>query len=486
MKIAVIGAKGLPAKQGGIERYCQELYPQLVAQGHSVDLFARPSYTETAWFSSYDYQGVKVICLPSLPIRGLDAFTSSAFGALATLFKSYDIVHFHALGPALFCWLPRLASQAGVVVTCQGLDWQRAKWGKLSSNLIRWGEKAAVKYADEIVVVSKDLETYFHRTYRLATNYIPNAPGQYVDSNPECPYLNSLGLNKQGYVLFLGRLVPEKRPDLLIQAFQKLQPSGWKLALAGGNSDTTEYKNQLVKMAGGNPNIIFTGELQGECLAEIVRGAGLFVLPSDLEGLPLVMLEVMREGIPVLASDIGAHRQLIGQDQDRGLLFEAGNIADCQEVLGQALSEPQDLAVMASKAQQHVKVNYNWDKITYENLSLYAKIANLPSLVKPISENGVQLNNNQVSWEPVPLSTSAPELLDLSTVKLTPEKNQQLQTYLNQITTLLYEEVHEDGETNREDFEQNLRQRILEQVNLQLNHCLSKQKQELNQVSLNK
>ena len=486
MKIAVIGAKGIPAKQGGIERYCQELYPQLVAQGHSVDLFARPSYTNNPWFSSHDYQGVNVISLPSLPIRGLDAFTSSAFGALATVFKSYDIVHFHALGPAIFCWLPRLASQAGVVVTCQGLDWQRAKWGKLSSQLIRWGEQAAVKYAHEIVVVSRDLESYFDKTYKLETNYIPNAPGQYVDSDPECPYLDSVGLNKQGYVLFLGRLVPEKRPDLLIEAFQKLQPQGWKLALAGGNSDTTEYKNELVKLAGGNPNIIFTGELHGECLAEIVRGAGLFVLPSDLEGLPLVMLEVMREGIPVLASNIGAHRQLIGED--RGVVFEAGNVEDCQQKLAQVLNQPQELATMAIKAQQHVKVNYNWDKITYENLSLYAKIANLPNLVKPISDHGVEVNDNsnsQVSWEPLNLDSITPELLNPSTVKLTPEKNQQLQTYLNQITALLYEVVNQEGTTNREDFEQNLHQRILEQVNLQLDDCLSQQQQELNQVSLN-
>ena len=487
MKIAVIGAKGLPAKQGGIETYCQELYPQLVAQGHSVDLFARPSYTESPWFSNYDYKGVRVICLPSLPLRGLDAFTSSAFGAIATLFKDYDIVHFHALGPSLFCWLPRLTSNAGVVVTCQGLDWQRAKWGKFSSALIRWGEKAAVKYADEIVVVSKALESYFLDTYGLETKYIPNAPGKYSDSDPDFAYINSLGLTKGRYVLFLGRLVPEKRPELLLKAFQKLQPQGWKLALAGGNSDTTDYISQMEKMAQGNPNILFTGELHGEHLAEVVRGAGLFVLPSDLEGLPLVMLEVMREGVPVLASDIPAHCQLIGND--RGMLFKAGNVDDCCRSLEKALSQPEELALMAENAQDNVKVNYNWKKITYDNLSLYAKIANLTGLANSTANgNGFSHSNGngQVSLSNGTFDITEGLALQSPAMELTPEKNQQLQTYLREITNLLCEEASQSEITDQKHFKQNLRQQILQQIDLQLDRYLTENQPDFSQVSVNK
>jgi glycosyltransferase involved in cell wall biosynthesis len=155
MKIAVIGVKGLPPKQGGIEHYCAEVYPRMVAQGHSVDLFARSSYTDCSWLDRHDFQGVRVISLPSLPLRGLDAFFSSAFGAIASSGTRYDIVHFHALGPSLFTWLPKIASSAKVVVTCQGLDWQRAKWGSTSTRMIRMGEQAAVRFADGITVVSK-------------------------------------------------------------------------------------------------------------------------------------------------------------------------------------------------------------------------------------------------------------------------------------------------------------------------------------------
>lgn len=372
MKIAVIGVKGLPATQGGIERYCEELYSRLVARGHSVDLFARSSYIERPWFSIYYYKGVRVICLPSLPLRGLDALTSSAIGALASTIKGYDIVHFHALGPALFSWLPRVISQARIIVTCQGLDWQRAKWGRFSRQIIYWGERAAVKYAHELVVVSEALSFYFQKTYNRETAYIPNGPGQYAESDPQFAYVRSLNLKPKKYILFLGRLVPEKRPDLLIEAFQKLQPPGWKLALVGGVSDTAEFTSELVRLADNNPNIIFTGELQGKYLAEVVRGAGLFVLPSDLEGLPLVMLEAMREGIPVVASDIPPHQQLLAQD--RGLLFEAGSVSSCIRCLQEALAQPLEMANRATKAQKYVEVNYHWDKITADNLTVYVNL----------------------------------------------------------------------------------------------------------------
>jgi glycosyltransferase involved in cell wall biosynthesis len=372
MKIAVIGVKGLPAAQGGIERYCEELYSRLVSRGHSVDLFARSSYIERSWFSIYHYKGVRVICLPSLPLRGLDALTSSALSALASTIKGYDIVHFHALGPALFSWLPRIVSSARIIVTCQGLDWQRAKWGKFSRQIIYWGERAAVKYAHELVVVSEALRSYFQKTYSRETAYIPNGPAQYPQSDPQFTYVRSLNLKPKNYILFLGRLVPEKRPDLLIEAFQRLQPPGWKLALVGGVSDTEGFTSELVRLADNNPNIILTGELQGKNLAEVVRGAGLFVLPSDLEGLPLVMLEAMREGIPIVASDIPPHRQLLAQE--RGLLFQAGNVNSCIHSLQEALAHPLEMENRATKAQKYVEANYNWDKITADNLIVYTNL----------------------------------------------------------------------------------------------------------------
>ena len=370
MKIAVIGVKGLPANQGGIEHYCQAMYPRIIQRGHSVDLYARSSYINRPWFSVVNYQGVRVICLPSLPLRGLDALTNSLFAAVVATLKRYDIVHFHALGPSLFGFIPRLFSSAKIITTCQGLDWQRGKWGKLSSQIIFLGEKTAAKYAHKIIVVSQALKAYFQKTYDINAVYIPNGPGIYAPSDPNFSFVRSFNLTPGKYLLFLGRLVPEKRPDLLIDAFQRLNQSDWKLVLAGGDSDTTDYIEELIQISGNNPNIIFAGELKNSRLSEMVRGAGLFVLPSDLEGLPLAMLEAMREGVPVVASDILPHRQLI--EDKRGFLFSASSVISCAIVLEQAINQPEKRATMAIKAQKHVKANYDWESITIENLSVYS------------------------------------------------------------------------------------------------------------------
>jgi glycosyltransferase involved in cell wall biosynthesis len=384
MRIAVIGAKGLPAKQGGIEHYCQEMYPRMVERNHSVDLFARSSYLGSSWLEQYEYKGVRVISLPCLQLRGADAFFSSLLGAIAASSSQYDIIHFHALGPSVFSWLPKLASTAKVVVTCQGLDWQRAKWGKISSRILYAGEQAAAKYADGIVVVSNELRSYFKQTYNRDTVYIPNGPARYAKTDGGFAYGTSLGLTRGKYITYVGRLVPEKRPDLLIEAFQKLNSPDWKLVLVGGTSDTDAFATQLFNLAANNPNIIFTGELRGEKLAEIVRGAGCFTLPSDLEGLPLAMLEAMQEGIPIVASDIPAHQQLIGQE--RGLLFGAGDVAACARTLERAIAIPKVLAQMAIEAQKYVQLHHNWDDITTETLNVYKTLCKATKLFPSVSQ----------------------------------------------------------------------------------------------------
>ena len=385
MKIAVIGSKGLPPNQGGIEHYCAEVYPRMVARGHSVDLFARSAYTGCSWLNQYDYQGVRVITLPSFNMRGMDALVTSALGAIAASGTQYDVIHFHALGPAVFTSLSRIASTARTIVTCHGLDWQRAKWGNLSSRLIFAGEKAAVRFAHEIIVVSEALRSYFLNTYGRETAYIPTAPSSYAESDPNFSYGKKLGLEQGRYILFLGRLVPEKRPDLLIEAFCKLKPAGWKLVFAGGVSDTKSYAAELLQKIANNRDVVLAGELWGSRLSEIVRGAGLFVLPSDVEGLPLAMLEAMREGVPVLGSNILPHQQLLGSD--RGVLFEAGNLDSCIRCLGWAIDHPEPLANMAKKAQRYVQLNYSWDRITDDTLNLYESPARLPRVLVASKNN---------------------------------------------------------------------------------------------------
>jgi len=375
MKIAVVGVKGIPAQQGGIEHYCQELYRNIAIQGHSVDLYARSDYTKVDGFSSYMCHGVKVISLPSLPLEGLDTLFNSFIATVASTIKKYDIVHFHALGPSLFCWLPRSLSSAKIVVTCHGLDWQRSKWSKIARAIIYSGEKMAVANADRLIVVSQYLQSYFQKKYGIKPTYIPTAPAEYADSDASLAYISSLGLKPQKYVIFLGRLVPEKRPELLLEAFKVLDPEDWKLVFVGDTSGTDYFKSKLVKSK--NDKIIFTNTLTGSILAETLRNAGLFVLPSDLEGLPLVVLEAMREGIPVLASDIPPHQQLVGRD--RGILFKAGNLDSLITNLQQILSQPEELENKVKKAKEYIQANYSWQRVGYENLVLYTKLSKLLS-----------------------------------------------------------------------------------------------------------
>ena len=380
MKIAVVGVKQLPPKQGGIEQACSELYPRMVQKGHAVDVYARATSTELGWFQKSRYHDVGVISLPSFNRRGMDAMATSALGAVMGS-HSYDVVHFHAVGPALFSCIPRLLSpRAKIVMTCHGLDWQRAKWGSFAKRWLEAGEQMAVRCADEIIVVSEALKDYFWQRYQRPTHYIPNAPAAYAETNG-FDFGQSLGLTPQKFMVFLGRLVPEKCPELLVQAFQQSRPQGWKLVLIGGNSDTSDYTQNLRQMAASNPEVVLTGQLQGKRLAEVMRGAGLFVLPSYLEGMPLAMLEAMTEGIPVLASDIPPHQQLL--DNGRGICFETGSVEDCARQINWAIQHPSARREMALNAQQYADLYHSWEHITSETLKIYNQPISVPLGLSP-------------------------------------------------------------------------------------------------------
>jgi glycosyltransferase involved in cell wall biosynthesis len=387
MRIAVIGAKGLPPRQGGIEHYCAEVFPKVVARGHSVDLFAQSAYTGFPWQSRYTFQGVNVLTLPSTGVSGVDTLFASALASVLAVKPRYDVIHFHALGPSLFSFLPRLATTSKVVVTCHGLDWQREKWGQFSSRLIRLGEKTAVRFAHEITVVSSDLQHYFSKTYGRSTVFIPNAPANYVDSDAAFPFVRSLGVEPEKYMVFLGRLVPEKCPDLLIQAFQTLQAKNWKLVLVGGFAGTGSFPAKLYQLASTNPNIIFTGELRGTRLAEIIRGAGLFILPSNLEGSPLALLEAMRENIPIIASDIAAHRELI--QSDRGLLFKKGDLFSLKDALHWALSHSDEMTLMAHRAHKEILLHHSWHRVAAEVTQIYESLCGWTTAVPTFRPNVV-------------------------------------------------------------------------------------------------
>ncbi|MGD1920761.1 MAG: glycosyltransferase family 4 protein [Pleurocapsa sp.] len=376
MKIAVIGVKGIPSDRGDIERYCQEFYPRIAGRGHQVDLFVTPALNQHPWFSVGYYHNVRVIALAPLPPKQTGFMLSSAFSTVWARLGGYDVIHIQGVKAAWFSWFPHLFSNSKIIVTSHQLDiyCHHTKWDKVFCWLSSLMEKTAIRSADEVVVISKALGEYFHNKYKITPRYIPNAPGICEQKDSEFTYGASLGLTPKKYFLYLGKLTSENRPDILIRAFQKLQPQGWKLIIAGGVDNSMKYAIELLRLAKENQNIIFNNEIKGQHLAEIINGAGLLVMPTDGSdlGLPLTVLEAMKKKIPVLASDNRVYRRLIGED--RGLLFESGNLEDLLKKMQYALSEPSILATMAQKAQTYVTINHNWDRVTYGNLSLYLKI----------------------------------------------------------------------------------------------------------------
>ena len=291
--------------------------------------------------------------------------TSSFFAALCTAFSDADVVHIHAEGPALFCWIPRLAGKR-VVVTVHGLDWQRSKWkGGFAAKYIRLGEKAAVRFAHRIIVLSRNVQQYFLDTYGRETDYIPNGVVLPEPRRPEA--IANLGLHKKNYILFLGRLVPEKCPDLLIRAWRAAD-TGKKLVIAGGASDSDAYAAELKTLAGEETDILFTGFVQGQLLEELYSNAYAYVLPSDMEGMPLSLLEAMSYGNCCLVSDIPECAGVVG---DCGMTFRTGDEADLRRKLQLLCGSGTLAAALGAAARERVSLSYSWDDVTENTLELY-------------------------------------------------------------------------------------------------------------------
>ena len=308
------------------------------------------------------------IVVPILTSGGLAAVSASAFAALYSAFGKYDVVHIHAEGPAFFAWLPKMFGKR-VVVTVHGIDWQREKWQSgLGSKFIHQGEKNAVKYADEIIVLSKGVQDYFKEAYGRETHFIPNGVNR-----PQIRKANLImekfGLKKDSYILFLGRLVPEKGIRYLVEAFKNVRTDK-KLVIAGGSSDTDSFMAELKELAKGDNRILFTGFVQGAMLDELYSNAYIYTLPSDLEGMPLSLLEAMSYGNCCLVSDIPECAEVV---EDKALIFKKADVQDLQEKLQDACDHPEKVDAHKEQAADFICEKYNWDEITKETMKLYRR-----------------------------------------------------------------------------------------------------------------
>ena len=372
LKIAMLGHKRIPSREGGVEIVVSELSLRMVAEGHSVTCYnRRGKHVGGAKHDSAvlekEYGGVRLISVPTLDKKGLAAMSSSFFASVKATFGKYDVVHFHAEGPCAMLWLPKLFGKR-CIATIHGLDHQRAKWGRFASWYIKTGEKCAARFADEIIVLSENVKEYFAQTYGRETVFIPNGvnPAENVQINE---ISEKFGLVKDGYILFLGRLVPEKGLTYLIDAYKSVITDK-KLVIAGGASDTSAFEAELRCMADGDERIIFTGFVQGRELEELYSNAYIYVLPSDLEGMPLSLMEAMSYSNCCLTSDISECTSVIGNN---GVTFERGNVTDLAEKLQMLCDDEDRVRTLSVLAAEFICSRYNWDDITKRTLEIYKK-----------------------------------------------------------------------------------------------------------------
>ncbi len=370
LNIAMLGHKRIHSREGGVEIVVEELSTRMSALGHQVTCYNRKGHHVSG--KEYDgktqklFKGIRLKTVPTIERKGLAAVTSSFFASLFAAVGKYDVVHIHAEGPAAFCWIPKLFGKR-VIVTIHGIDWQRAKWKSgFGSKYIHMGEKMAVKHANEIIVLSKGAQQYFKDTYGRETRMIPNGV-----TRPE-PVLVKLikekfGLEKDSYILFLGRIVPEKGEHYLVEAFKKVKTKK-KLVIAGGASDSAEYMEKLKGLADGDDRIIFTGFVQGRTLQELYSNDYLYVLPSDLEGMPLSLLEAMSYGNCCVVSDIAECTEVV---ENKAIVFRKADVENLQGKLQDACDHPEEVKKLKAKTSDYICKKYSWDDTVEQTLAVY-------------------------------------------------------------------------------------------------------------------
>ncbi len=376
MRIAFIGARGVVSKYSGIETYYEHVGGRLAKAGHDVTVYCRNYFTPNIT----EYQGMRVVRLPTVRSKHLETAVHTLLSTVHAMFGDCDIVHYHCLGPALFSFLPRLIGKK-TVVTVQGLDWQRKKWGRVASAALRAGEWAAVQLPHATMVVSHTLRRHYFARHGAQTIYVPN--GTSMRNRAGSQRLGSLGVTPGNYILFLGRFSPEKNCHLLIDAYVRINTSV-KLVLAGGSSHSDTYANSL--RCRESDRIRVLDWVSGDALEELLTNAALFVLPSDLEGLSLALLDAMGAGVCVLASDIPENCEAI---ESAGFTFQRGNVDDLERMLRRLIFDAELRECAAVKGRERARKHYLWDDVAKRVEAVYQQL--LKSAARGTREQIVEL-----------------------------------------------------------------------------------------------
>jgi glycosyltransferase involved in cell wall biosynthesis len=354
----MIGSKGLPAKFGGVERHVEEIGKRLAARGHRVTVYGRRPLSGEG-----SYCGVRIRIMPSIPTKNLETASNALASTIHALFERYDIIHYHAIGPSIFSWIPALCGKK-VVATIHAPDYRQAKWGMAARMLLRLGERTAVKSATAAVSVSRLMAERLNTKYDREVTYIPN--GAEIIERPPFSRAENLGLESGRYILTVGRFIVERGFHTLLEAYGMID-TDLRLVIVGDARFEEEYASRLRELADGR--VLFPGYLCGSILDELYAHCAFYVLPSTVEGLPISLIEAMSHSRPVLVSDIPENLEVAG---GIAKTFEAGDSGDLARSMRDMLETgEEELVERGRRGLERVMSEYTWDGVADRLERLY-------------------------------------------------------------------------------------------------------------------
>lgn len=365
MKVGVIGVKGMPSRISGLEVHVEHVAQGLAESGMDIVVFCRKRYCSQILKK---YKKMQIVYIPSINTKHLDAISYSFFAVIAALFKGCDTFWFHALGPSIMAWLPKIFRKK-IVCTVHGLDWKRDKFGKLASKILKIGEWSIAKCADEIIVLNHIDAAYFYQTYRRICRVIPN--GVIIQNRRKADeIIRKYGIKENSFFLFASRIVPEKKVECLIKAYMSIRTDK-KLIIVGKGVHTDTYEDEMKKLASDNPNILFTGFLSGNCLKELYSNAYAYILPSTVEGQSLGLLEAMSYGKVCIVSNIDENVCVIKQS---GLIFKNGDEIDLAKQLEYVLEHEEKIDELGESAIELCLKEHRWEDAIRKTVEVFEMI----------------------------------------------------------------------------------------------------------------
>ncbi|HZJ41231.1 MAG TPA: glycosyltransferase family 4 protein [Candidatus Saccharimonadales bacterium] len=362
MKIAFIGQKGIPAQNGGVDRHVENLALFLAKKGENIIVYNRRGYLPE---KINKWEGVTLVHLPYINRKNLAAITHSFLATIDAMRRKVDVMHYHGIGPCLLAWIPRVFTpKIKVIATLHSFDYGNEKWGRFAKFMLKRGEKSMSRYAQEVIVLTDLMHDYLLQKYNRESIVIPN--GAYIENNKEAKFLVRFGLEPKKYLVSVSRIIKLKGIQYLISALKELPTYDIKLAIVGDG----EYREELEKMAGNDPRIVFTGNQSGEILNQLYSQAKYFIQSSEMEGLSISLLEAMAHGLPCIVSDIPANQEATGET---ALYFRQKDKDDLRNKLIYAFEHEDKMAELGVKAKERAISLFNWEKISEATLKIYRK-----------------------------------------------------------------------------------------------------------------